>query len=161
MPARFRCALPAKYRTGATVSWDTDTAIGSHALVTRVACRWWPPTRATYDCIGCTGRRRTAIADVRGHRDTAPSPRCGRRRAQRRVRQMGVQVVRGCAVQTEGGDTQVVVMSVKPGKLPFFRWQLVLLGVLGRGVYSADATDPSPHTFPTIFGTSFVYAAYT
>jgi len=160
MPACLCCALPAKYRTGAAVSWDTDTAIGSHALVTRVACRWWPPTRATYDCIGCTGRRRTAIADVRGHRDTAPSPRCGRRPARRRVRQMGVQDVRGCAAQTEGGDTQVVVMSVKPGNLPFFR-AVSSSWVLGCGVFNADATDSNPHTFPTIFGISFVYAAYT
>jgi hypothetical protein len=148
MPARLCRALPAKYRTGAAVSCvtdtDIDTAIGSHALVTRVACRWWPPTRATYDCIGCTGRRRTAIADVRRHRGAAPSPRCGRRRARRRVRQMGVQDVRGCAAQTEGGNTQVVVRSVKPGNLPSFR-AVGSSWVLGCGVFNADATDPNPH----------------
>jgi len=147
MPARLCCALSATHRARDVPVTGADTATGPHALDAGVARRRRPPARAAHDRAGRTGRRRTAVADIRGHRGTAPSPRGGGRPARRRVRQVGVQGVRGCAAQAEGGDAQAGVIRVErtvgkfslfKGSSPRVRWVVAA---------AATLTPLAPHTF--------------
>jgi len=123
------------------------TQLPDHMRSTRVSLVAGGRPLVRLTTAGRTGRRRTAVADIRGHRGTAPSPRGGGRPARRRVRQVGVQGVRGCAAQAEGGDAQAGVIRVErtvgkfslfKGSSPRVRWVVAA---------AATLTPLAPHTF--------------